>query len=699
MIGLRPGRIVRASLAALLPTLLVVSSLVASPARAADDTLRLEVAATYRVDPAGAAVHVTLDVKATSLAADTPTQIYFYNTLRFAVQPQARHFAATSDDLDLAVSADPREGFRAVSITIPELYYQQTRRVRLTYDLPSGKPRSDSPIRIGQAHADFVAWAFGDPDLADLRIIVPDRFRADVEALPAGTRDTITSRAVGGRIVYAAEDISDPIGWYATVDASNPAALTDSPLNLSGERIRIHAWPEDDEWLRRVSRVLEYGLPGLETAIGLPWPVADDLGVTEVTSAEISGYAGIYDSADDEIRISEELDPLVIVHEASHAWFNDDLFKERWIGEGLADEYASRILAGRESGKKPGPNPVDPSDGAAFPLNAWPAPSRVDTTTEAGEAYGYDAAWTVMRAIVREVTVPRMRDVFAAAADRTMPYRGVDPAERAASQPDWRRFLDLVEQVGGSTSADELVADWVATPSQRRELRTRRDARETYAVVLDTGDDWLPGPVVRDPMTAWRFDDAEEAMTRAEEVLTDRDRLESATDALGLAVPGALERSYETADSMADLDALDARIGDWQDAAAALSSAGTALAEERDPLVAIGLLEVDPATGYEEALTAFAAGDDDAVMTGSAQTIEQLSGAEEVGRGRATVVGGIAVLAVLVLLIVVTVGLRRRRRRGLAVVGDGPYATLAATPGPLDRDEAGASGAEGTDPD
>ncbi len=700
MMGATGGRILRRSLAALLPAVVLLTALAAGPVKAADDTLRLDVAATYRVDPEAGAVHVILDVDATSLAADTPTQIYFYNTLRFAVQPQARGFKATSGDLDLPVSAEARDGFRAVTVTIPDLYYKQSRNVRLTFDLPSGKPRSDSPIRVGQAHADFVAWAWGDPGLADIRIVVPDRFQADVEAQPVGTRDTITSRAVNGRLVYGAQDISDPAGWYATVDASNPAALTDVALNLSGERVRIHAWPEDDEWLRRVSRVLEYGLPGLEQAIGLPWPVTDDLGVTEVTSAEIAGYAGIYDSTDDEIRISEELDPLVIVHEASHAWFDDQLFKERWIGEGLADEYASRVLGSRPSGTKPAPDPVDPGDAAAFPLNAWPAPSRVDTTTQDSETYGYDASWTVIRAIVRDVTVARMRDVFEAAAQRTVPYVGVDPTERSASQPDWRRFLDLVDQIGGATSADELVAEWVATPAQRRELRARTDARETYATVVTMGGSWLPGPVVREPMTLWHFDDAEEAMAQAEDVLTDRDRLASATESLGLTIPGLLERAYEAAGTIDDLTALEGLVGDWQDAAAALASARNALADERDPLAAIGLVEVDPATGYEDALTAFAAGDDAGVLAGTAATIQALSGAEDVGRGRAIGVGLIALL-VIVLFVAFVVVRRRRRLAGPSpsVAAADPYATLAATPDPLDRDEAGASGAEGAEPD
>ncbi len=614
-------------LAVVLSALVLVAVAPASAARAADDTLRLEVATTYRIDPAGAAVHVSLDITATSLAADTDTQIFFYNALRFAVQRQARGFAASSGSLTLPVETAASNGVRTITISIPDLYYRRSLAVHLTFDLPAGKPRSPSPIRVGQAHADFVAWAWGDPGLADVRIIIPNRFSATVQALPAGTRDPVTSIAVGGHREYGASAIHDPARWYAAVDASDSAALTDVPLKLDRERVTIHAWPEDREWLQRVSGVLESGLPALETAIGLPWPVPDELRVVEVTSAEIEGYAGIYDSAADEIRISEDLDPLVIVHEASHAWFDDRLFKERWITEGLADEYASRVLDPGADTVRQGPNAVTPDDPAAFPLNGWPPPSRVDSQTEATESYGYDASWTVVRAIVSEVSEARMRDVFAAAAAGTIPYVGALPAERSASAPDWRRFLDLVQEIGGSTSAADLVAEWVATPGQEAELEARTVARSDYADLLATGGTWLPGPVVRRAMTDWQFDDAEQAIDRSAAILEDRDRLHQETTALGLALPAELESAYEASASTDDLATLDTTVGDWQVAADAIDSARAALAADRDPLETLGLYDTTPSAGYDAARLAFSSGDEAAAMSGATTTLQLLAGA------------------------------------------------------------------------
>ena len=80
-----------------------------------------------------------------------------------------------------------------------------------------------------------------------------------------------------------------------------------------------------------------------------------------------------------------------------------------------------------------------------------------------------------MRAIVDDVTEARMRDVFRAAAAQTLTYVGAGPAEPSGFVPDWRRFLDLVTDVGGSTKAEGLLETWVLTPKQDAELPARDD--------------------------------------------------------------------------------------------------------------------------------------------------------------------------------------------------------------------------------
>ncbi len=457
-----------------------------------------------------------------------------------------------------------------------------------------------------------------------------------------------------------------------------------------------------------MTTVLEDGLPDLKAAIGLPWPVDKDLDIIEVSASEIEGYAGFFDSSHDSITISEDLDDLVIIHEASHAWFGGDLFQERWIGEGLADEYASRILAAdHPDALVEDPGPVAATDAAAFDLNTWRPPNRIDSASAAYERYGYDASWTVMRAIVEDVTEARMRDVFKAAAARTLTYVGAGPAEPSGFVADWRRFLDLVTDVGGSTKAEHLLETWVLTPKEDAELTARDAARARYAALVTAGGDWLPGILIRKPMSNWQFADAESAIDEADAVIAARDALTTATTDLRLPFPAGLEAAYETADTPDDLTGLATRIVDWAAAASAIRTARDDLAKERPPLVALGLFDTRPSDGYDAALAAFAAGDDKAAIAGAATTVAALAGAEEIGRGRATMAGAlISVVLVLLMLLVAGFVIRRRRRRRRAALvpaaasaATDPYATLAATPDLVEDAQAGEPGARGAEPD
>jgi hypothetical protein len=715
-LGRHAGRSIPRRIAGALVASIVVlalgSSVGVGPALAATDFLRESVVTTYRVDGAKGAVHVTLDIRATNTKPSSATTYYYFNTLSFGIQAEARSIAASSNGRRLDVTVTSRPGYRDVLVHTPRLLYRQTRSTRLTFDLPSGKPRSDSPIRVGKAHAEFTAWSWGDDNLADVRIVLPHDFDADVHAWPDESANQPRSTVRAGFRTFAVDDIPKPDEWYATVDASDAGALTDVDLGLTDRPIAIHAWPEDKEWLDQVSTVLKSGLPRLEDAIGLPWPVKGTLEVSEVSTAEIDGYAGIYDSFSDDIQMSEDLDPQVIVHEASHAWFDGSFFAQRWIGEGLADEYASIVVAATEGGPRAEPPRVTPRSAGNFMLNAWPPPSRVDDETELTERYGYNASWTVIHELMQQIGEPGMRDVFAAAAKREIAYVGAVDPEQAAIISDWRRFLDLVEGVGGAKDATRLFSDWVVTPTETSELTARSAARARYDELVTHGGDWLPGILVRRPMSTWDFETATAAIDAAEQVLDERDQLTAATAELGLGFPGTLEPDYERATKAEDLDALESRSARWLEAAAAVRSAREALAATRPPLTTIGLIGSEPERAYVAALAAWNAGDDAGAKSGSADTLAVLTAAEAIGRDRALAIGGATALALLLLLVVAARLVRRHRRhqQTLATASasaepDGgvpslpaepfvrvavvdppePYATLAATPGPVEE--------------
>ncbi len=216
----RPRRLLAILLAVLAATLLAGTISITSVSAASDD-LRLAVAATYRVDPAKQAVHVTLDISATNLKPDSATTVYYYNAVSVAAPLEARTIRATSGGSRLTVTTEGHATFRAVTVHFPNLYHDTTRKIRVTWDLPSGKPRSESPIRVGRAHTAFTAWAWGDPGLGDVRIVMPPHFIAKVQTVPADADAQLATSSVDGRTVYTVKHIGDPLAWYTSIEASN----------------------------------------------------------------------------------------------------------------------------------------------------------------------------------------------------------------------------------------------------------------------------------------------------------------------------------------------------------------------------------------------------------------------------------------------------------------------------------------------
>ena len=143
-----------------------------------------------------------------------------------------------------------------------------------------------------------------------------------------------------------------------------------------------------------------------------------------------------------------------------------------------------------------------------FPLNDWPPPAPIkDEASDAREQYGYDASWTVMRAILAEAGEDGLLRVFRAADEHTTAYVGDGPPERTALPNDWRRFLDLAEELGGADGATALVVAWAATSDAQASLTARDAARKAYRELLEDGDGWAAPAVVRLAMDGWTFDD------------------------------------------------------------------------------------------------------------------------------------------------------------------------------------------------
>ena len=178
----------------------------------------------------------------------------------------------------------------------------------------------------------------------------------------------------------------------------------------------------------RVGDPVTDALPELEGLIGLPWPVAGRLDVSEVHTPLLEGYAGFYDPKSDEITISEDLDDLTIVHEASHAWFNGGLFADAGSSEGLADLYADLDAPSGSAGGREAPG--GDVDAAVGVQAAGLAAARADRRRgdDAREQYGYDASWSLMERLHRRDR--RGRDAARVPGGRraTNPYPGAGRA-------------------------------------------------------------------------------------------------------------------------------------------------------------------------------------------------------------------------------------------------------------------------------
>jgi hypothetical protein len=683
-------------------------------AGAASDGLQLTTAATYTIVPARHVVHVAMVLTARNnkpnVTAGGIVTKYFYEGARLAIQSEARNVRATVSGVRLTATTKAADGYAVLEVRFrSSLFYHQSTTIQVGFDLPGGAPRSTSDIRVGTAFATFVAWAFGDS--GSVRVVVPAGFDAET------TGSTVTKTTSGGATIFRATAIADVGDWYLVVNADRESALTDDRIDLSGgEHIVVRAWPEDTTWRREVGNLLTRGLPLLVDEIGLNWPLAGDLPVVEVHTPLLEGYAGQFIPSQQRIEIGEDLDDHTIIHEASHAWFNGALFAGRWIDEGLADTYAVRTLdsLGLPDDRKPGP--VSPTDKAAVRLADWVHPGRItDATTEAREQYGYDASQTVLTALLADVGLDGMQRVFAAAQDHRIAYVGAGTPETATGDNDWRRFLDLLDELGHSTRADALFRQWVVDGAQTNTLDDRTTARAAYEDLVTVSAGWKAPFFVRAPMSDWDF---ATATTRIEQARTFIDRkveIEAGAGLLQLTPSADLQDAYEDArDSLDNAN----RMADNEIASIhALVTATQAVQEPRAPLVVLGLLGTTPEAALAAARIAFTNGSPFAADQAKAVTA-LIDGAVEIGRGR--LVAAIVVLVAAVVLLVLTVVLLRRRsrlHREQAAGGDGailpavaggsipagaaepPYATLAdQSDRPLDPDDPDA-GPGTTEPD
>ena len=80
-----------------------------------------------------------------------------------------------------------------------------------------------------------------------------------------------------------------------------------------------------------------------------------------------------------------------------------------------------------------------------------------------------------MQQLTDEIGVDQMGEVLAAVSNRSLAYQSGGSSDTTTDAADWQRFLDLVERIGGSETAHDLMVRHVIQ-SKDRHLLQKRDA-------------------------------------------------------------------------------------------------------------------------------------------------------------------------------------------------------------------------------
>jgi hypothetical protein len=647
--------------ARVVPVALLVFLLLATPAGA---DLRTESEITYTADVEGGSLALESRLHLTNLTPDVRDgdQItrFFYDEIRITVPETVQNFRASSGGQTLSHTmrpGDEQDGQSFLVATIDlgrRLLYQESMELVVEYEIPGDPPRSVTTFRINPAYINFAVVAWGDPGLTTVNVVTPARF--DLELTGAEWDSTTTT---GDLTVHTITGIEDPAEFLIRVKGYDDSALVIEQLDVGGIEIVMRAWPSDDEWTDLVAGAVTTGLPVLMDLIGLPWGLDEPLPVNQSAEVSLAGYGGWYLTSENLVELSEWADPHIVLHELSHVWFNQGLFVGRWINEGFAEVYSRRaaVDAGLadETDLWVDQPPVDTA--GVGRLNDWvfPDPAEQDPDQiRAYEDYGYAASNWVVQEIAYEIGFDAMAEVIAAADGDLIAYRGALPPEGFEGSDDWRRLLDLVEEVGGSQTATEMFMVYVTD----EDLTARTETRSVYRDLIAEGEGWLPPFYVREPMSNWDFDIAVARIGEAQEVLREWAIAEGQLKDLGVAPGDGVKEAYETA--TASFDGAVSLATSTVVAGETVLEALDAVDRERNLFMQVGLIGVDLDAEYREAIDALRIEDLDAAIAEGLEVISLVEGAERTGQVRLGAAGvGVVLVGGTALIL-----LRRRQQAG-----------------------------------
>jgi hypothetical protein len=634
-----------------------------TPAVGAQTGLSYVSTAVWTVDPAVARVHVALEVTATSHAQDSNGRRYFFTGLVMSLPPSTAAFAATDDQgkpMPVTILTTVPSGVVVNVALRQKLYSGQSVTFGLTFDVVDSGGSTDRDLRIGQDALSFPISAFGSQGTpgSSVTVIFPPGF---VVQEPIGILTSSVDST--GRTIFRSGTIADSTALSAWFTASQSAPTTNfliSHVEMGPIAVTLRYWADDPGWALQVGGILASGYPILRGLIGLGDPAVRTLTVEEATTRGIGGFSGEYDPVSSTVKVSYFADPVVILHEAAHMWFNGDLASDRWINEGFASFYAEQAVdtLGLPD-RSPAISPALLS--AATPLNYW---TEAGTPGTATEAYLYGASLQAAREMANTAGIGGLRDIWAMAVAHTPAYgrsAGNGPGDPAnapgftvSGPTDWTRLLDYLEQTTGR-SFTAIWRHWVVTPLQTSLLDARDAARAQYQDAESLAGWDLP-PDIRQAMSGWDFGAARGLLDKVPAIVSYREQIGAQARSEGTAAPAALATAFETVGTNAALDEARSEL----DALASLASARQAQIDFHGAAGAVGLLGEDPSTELVAARKAFS--DGDSAQAGRLAELARTAWAGATGVGQIRIIGTASGIAGVLLLLALYIWTRSRRR-------------------------------------
>lgn len=629
---------------------LLAATLAATPA-AADDGLFESSRSKYVVRAGERTVEATTTITLRNTLPDRGRTYYYFNSYRIPVPASAKRVSARSGGSVLPVTLRPGsdDTVKYAVVRFAPLRYGRTRTITYSWEMPGAPIRSSDPTRAGKGYAAFAVQGWGEPGEVSVEIVVPNGM--EFTTTSAGSFYSDKGKKTTS---WQADTHNENGGFWAFVSVRDPALVGTHSTTVGGDPVKVLSLPGDDKWADFVTDQLKEGVPALEAQIGVPWPGGLEQ-IREDVAPAVTGYAW-FDHREKEIVLGEELDTALLLHEASHAWFNDAQFADRWVREGLAELVAHRLDGRIGEDGKPRKAPKRTSK-VAVPLADWHETSlqQVDDA----ELYAYAAAYTAMNQLVGDLDDAALSELITAAYFGESVYELPGTRLKGGPRTDWRRFLDLVEDRTGNEKAAGTFRTWVVPKGSRGVLDERVAARESYRGFDSTDGAWQPPQGLRGLMADWQFAGSQRLIDQLAGAAADAGQLQQAAAAAGIAEPATVRDAYQDADSAADYETLGALVQRAGEVLDQVSDASRIASADPDPFTELGELVLGVEAAAGTARTQFASGDIEVAATLATTVVEQSGWTRWLGIG--AIVAVVAVLAGITAG--VTAGVRGARRR------------------------------------